>query len=178
MAKQFDINAEIRRLQKMQDDPDCGARRDWLDGLRNQDKVNAEKAKRCNAWRNSIQRQIDALIEAGLASQELKADEQAELLTIRAERDVAQTAITGETKAGVFAGVLDTLVMEAGDVVGAYLNPASVLGGGSAVETSAPTYAPPPPAPAPGVVDWIKANPVPSTAIGVALLGAAYLATR
>lgn len=175
MARQFDTDAEIRRLQKMLDDPDCGARRDWLDGLRNQEKVEQQRNQRCREWRKAIQAQLEPLLAAQLASQEAKATEQAELLTIRAERDVAQTSITGQTKAGVFAGVLDTLVAETGDVLGAYFNPAGSLGFGGSQE---PKETPPPVVESPGVVDWIRANPVPTTAIGVALVGAAYLATR
>lgn len=175
MAAQFDVDAEIRRLQRMLDDPDCGGRRDLLGIFRNQGAKSDREARRCADYRAAIVAQLEPLLSAQLASQAAKAELEAELARIRAERDVAQTAITGETKAGAFAGVLDTLIGETGDVLGAYFNPAGSLGFGEAGE---PKEAPPATAQTPGIVDWIRANPVPTTAIGVALVGAAYLATR
>jgi len=90
----------------------------------------------------------------------------------RQERRVAVAEATGTTGGQILAGAVGDVLDTAASVG------AGFFGGGSGAETSGPTYAPPAPAPAPGVVEWIRANPVPSTAIGVALVGAAYLATR
>jgi len=176
VARQLNVDAEIRRLQRLLNDPDCGGRRDLLGIFRNQTAKSEREAQRCADYRATIAAQLEPLLAAQLASQTAKAELEAELARIRAERDVAQTAITGETKAEAFAGVLDTLIGETGDVLGSYFNPAGSLGFGDVAQET--KQAPPPVVESPGVVDWVRANPVPSGAIGLALVAAAYYASR
>lgn len=92
----------------------------------------------------------------------------------RQERRVAVAEATGTTGGQIIAGAVGDVLDTAANVGAAF------FGGVDSGSLVAPVtvQAPPPVVESAGVVDWIRANPVPTTAIGVALVGAAYLATR
>lgn len=191
------IDAErlLRQLVKERASPRCGmpvAFGKAFYSAAEKKRIDNDILEACAQLDAQILKQQEILTAYALAAQELEAGQEIEELEIRAERDIRQTEITGQTKLqSVFAfagGVVDTAALLAAGVINPSMLPTLGLeleGAESYVfdEQRGGWFPPAPPpvdngASSTGIVDWVKANPMPSGAIGLALVAAAYYASR
>lgn len=191
------INAErlLRQLIKERASPRCGMPVQFLKAVYSAEekrRIDNDIKKACAQLDRQILEQQALLAAYALEAQEIEAAQEIEELEIRAERDVRQTEITGQTKfqsfLGFAGGVVDTAALLAAGVINPSMLPALglELEGAESYVFDAQRGGWFPPAPPPvddgassgGIVEWVRANPVPTGAIGLALVAAAYYATR
>jgi len=191
------INAErlLRQYVAERASPRCGMPKQYgkaFYSAAEKKRIDNDIQEACAQLDAQILEQQAILTAYALSAQEIEAAQEIEELEIRAERDVRQTEITGQTKfqsfLGFAGGVVDTAALLAAGVVNPSMLPALGLeleGAESYVfDAERGGWFPPPPPPVDngassgGIVEWVRANPVPTGAIGLALVAAAYYATR
>lgn len=189
------INAErlLRQYTKERASPRCGLPVQFgkaIYSAAEKRRIDDDIQQACVQLDKQILEQQAILSAYALEAQEIEAAQEIEMLEIRAERDVLQTEITGQTKfqsfLGFAGGVVDTAALLAAGAINPSMLPALGLeleGAESYVfDAQRGGWFPPSPptdnGASSGIVEWVRANPVPTGAIGLALVAAAYYAAR